>query len=315
MRTRATFLGLVAIALWSTSVPATRDLLERLGTIPGTSLSLLLAGTFLLLATSAQTRGLGWIGRLSVRHLLLCGPLFIAYFACLNLALGMAETRSEAIVAGLVNYLWPTFVLVFSVALSPARPRPLTFLAGIGVSLGGIALAASAQFASLGIAPLVGGVLPLLFALGASVVWGLYSNLTRRFPQSHSAGAVGLFLFLGGAALGLASPGRWPRIDWTPAATLELAYVVVFPLSLAYALWDVAMRDGSLPLVGSASNSIPILSTAIGSAYLGVAFRGELIGGAALVVLGALLSQAAFRSRRKPPPPGESEPGAALRPQ
>ena len=114
---------------------------------------------------------------------------------------------------------------------------------------------------------------------------------------------MGLFLFLGGAALGLASLGRWPRIDWTPAATLELAYVVVFPLSLAYALWDVAMRDGNLPLVGSASNLIPILSTAIGSAYLGVAFRGELIGGAALVVLGAVFCRLAFRGRERPRSP------------
>ena len=75
------------------------------------------------------------------------------------------------------------------------------------------------------------------------------------------------------------------------------------------------MRDGNLALVGSASNLIPIVSTAISAAFLGVPFRVELLGGAALVVLGALLSQAAFRSRKKPPPPGESEPGATLRPQ
>jgi drug/metabolite transporter (DMT)-like permease len=73
------------------------------------------------------------------------------------------------------------------------------------------------------------------------------------------------------------------------------------------------MRDGNLPLVGSASNLIPILSTAIGSAYLGVAFRGELLGGAALVVLGALLSQAVFRNGKKPPSPGESKSGTARR--
>jgi len=109
--------------------------------------------------------------------------------------------------------------------------------------------------------------------------------------------------------------GRWPRIDRTLAATLELANVPVLLLDLGYALWDLAMRDGNLALVGSASNLIPILSTAISAGFLGVPPRAELLGGAALVVLGVLLSQAAFRSRRKPPPPDESRPGAALRPQ
>jgi len=74
------------------------------------------------------------------------------------------------------------------------------------------------------------------------------------------------------------------------------------------------MRDGNLALVGSASNLIPILSTAISAAFLRVPLRVELLGGAALVVLGALLSQAAFRSRGKPRAPRERESGPELRP-
>jgi len=108
---------------------------------------------------------------------------------------------------------------------------------------------------------------------------------------------------------------RWPRIDLTLAATPGLAYVAVCPLARGYALWALAMRDGNLALVGSASNLIPIVSTAISAAFLGVPLRGELIGGgAALVFLGALLSQAAFRSRGKPRAPRERESGPELRP-
>ena len=317
VRMRGTILGFAAIVLWSTNVPATRALLERLGTLPGSAISLLLAGTCLLLLTTAQARGLGWARQLSWRHVGLCGPLFVLYFALLNPALGLAGTRSVAIVAGLINYLWPTFVLVFSIPLLGARPRTLSFLGGVAMSLGGVALAASIQFAGLGTpAESLGrSLFPFLLAFAASVVWGVYSNLAKRFPQPVSTGAVGIFLVAAGAALALVSAGRWHDIQWTLAATLELAYVAVFPLALGYALWDIAMRDGNLALVGSASNLIPILSTAISAALLGVPFRSELLGGAALVVLGALLSQAAFRSRRKSLPPDKSRTGAARGPQ
>ncbi len=301
MRMRGTLLGFVAIVLWSTNTPATRALLERLGTLPGSAISLLLAGACLVLLTTARARGLGWVKKLSWRHVGFCGPLFILYFVLLNPALGLAATRPAAIVAGLINYLWPTFVLLFSIPLLGARPRTLAFLGGVGVSLCGVVLAASIQFAGLGIPTesLARSLFPLLLAFGASVIWGVYSNLTMRFPQPASTGAVGIFLIAAGAALALASVGRWPAIHWTLTATLELAYVAIFPLALGYALWDLAMRDGNLVLVGSASNLIPILSTALSAALLGVPFRAELLGGAALVVLGALLSQAAFR--RKPP--------------
>jgi drug/metabolite transporter (DMT)-like permease len=300
-KTRGTLLGFVAIVLWSTTVPAARGLLEKLGPLPGSSLSFLLAGVTLVSLASVQARGFEWVRRLSRRHLAVCGPLVVGYLVLLYLALGMARTRSEAVVAGLVNYLWPTMILLFSVPILRGRPRPIPFVVGIGMSLGGVLLATSGETGGLGavFGRLATGSLPLLLAFAASVLWGLYSNLAKRFPQAVPTGAVGVYLLAGGGILLLASLGQWPRIVWTLRTGIELGYLVLFPMAVAYSLWDVAMRDGEIALVGSASNLIPVVSTAIAGAYLGVSLRGELLGGAALVVVGALLSRAAFARLRR----------------
>jgi drug/metabolite transporter (DMT)-like permease len=168
---------------------------------------------------------------------------------------------------------------------------------GIVISLGGIVLAMSVQAESLGaLARALGkSGLPLLLALVGSLMWGLYSNLAKRYPQVVSSGAVGIFLFVTGISLFAVSFGAWQRITWSLRAAGELTYTVIFPASLAYCFWDIAMRDGNIALLGSASNLIPVLATLIASVYLQVALRWELLGGALGVVLGAFLCQLAFR--------------------
>jgi drug/metabolite transporter (DMT)-like permease len=84
-------------------------------------------------------------------------------------------------------------------------------------------------------------------------------------------------------------------VTWSLQAVIELAYMILFPASAAYCFWDIAMRDGNIALLGSASNLIPVLATLIASAYLRVTLRWELLGGAVGVVLGAFLCQLAFR--------------------
>jgi drug/metabolite transporter (DMT)-like permease len=292
----ATAGGLASIAIWSTSVPISRLVTEDLGVLPATALVLLCAGAILWTITSARERNVGWMRRLAPRHLMVCGPLFVGYILLLYVAIGMAPTRLDALVAGLANYLWPTMILVFSVIVLRRRARPEILGPGILVSLAGILLAVAVSVG--GWARLCEGIsgVPLSFAIGliAAVLWGLYSVLARIFRQTVSSGAVAIFLFAAGLVALVLTRGAWSEAVWSARAVLAALYMALLPNSLAYWLWDVGMRDGDVATLGSISNLIPVLSTVVGTAVLSLTIRWELIGGAVLVMAGAVVSRWAF---------------------
>ena len=301
---RATAGGIVSIAVWSTSVSVSRLVTEDLGVLPATSLVLLLAGLILGAITAFRERGFSWIRRLTPKHLALCGPLFVGYILLLYVAVGIAPTRIEALVAGLANYLWPTMILLFSVVVLRRRTRPAILVPGILIGLTGILLAAS--ISAGGWRPLLGGIADLPPSLGigliAAVLWGLYSVLARVFRQTVSSGAVALFLFAAGLAALIVSRGAWREAVWSGRAVAAGLYMAFVPNSLAYWLWDEAMRGGDVPTLGAISNLIPILSMLVGTAVLSVGIRWELIGGGALVVVGAAVSRWSFVRRTRDVP-------------
>jgi drug/metabolite transporter (DMT)-like permease len=296
---RASLAGVAAILFWSTTVPAARATLERLGTYTGAAAVFLLAGSILVLGTSIRHRGWAWLGTQHWRYFGYCGPLFVAYMCGLYFALGESATREQVLLVGLVNYLWPTMVLIFAFIFLRPRPRAFVFFLGTAVSLSGV-LFAVVDGHSLPKLLQVGGsrgIWPFVVAFLASAAWGLYSILTARHSQTASEGAIGLLLLGSGLVMLVASilRGGGHSFTWTALAVGELLYVVLFPVALSYWLWDVAMRDGDVTLLGTLSNGIPILSTIVSSAYLSVGLSPRLLIAAAAVVCGALLSRAALR--------------------
>jgi drug/metabolite transporter (DMT)-like permease len=272
---------------------------EDLGVLPATSLVLLFAGLILGAITVVREGGISWVRRLAPKHLAICGPLFVGYILLLYVAVGVAATRVEALVAGLANYLWPTMILLFSVLVLRRRVRSAILVPGVLVSLSGILVAASVSAG--GWLPLVEGITDLSPSLGigliAAVLWGLYSVLARVFRQTVSSGAVALFLLVAGLAALVLSRGQWGEAVWSVRALVAGAYMALVPNSLAYWLWDEAMRGGDVPTLGAISNLIPILSMLVGTAVLSVGVRWELVGGGALVVLGAAISRWSFARR------------------
>jgi len=272
---------------------------EDLGVLPATALVLLLAGLLLGAITTVRERGVSWVRRLAPKHLAICGPLFVGYILLLYVAVGIAPTRVEALVAGLANYLWPTMILVFSVLVLRRRARASTLVLGILVSLAGIVLAATAAVG--GWSELLGGVVavPLSLVIGgiAAVLWGLYSVLARVFRQTVSSGAVAIFLFAAGLVALVLGRGAWSEAVWSGRAVVAGLYMAVMPNSLAYWFWDEAMRGGDVPTLGAISNLIPVLSTLVGTAVLSLGIRWEVIGGAVLVVAGAAASRWSFRRK------------------
>ena len=300
-RRTATFRGIVSIFLWATSVPVSRIVLERFGLYLGTAMTLCSAGLFLLLFTSVKSKGCAWFRRLSRAHLWICGPLFVGYMLLLYAAVGLSSSRDQAIVAGLANYLWPGLILVFSVVILRARVRWIGLVAGLTVCIAGVALAAVGDLGSPAALSraLSRSILPLGLGITAAICWGLYSVLARIYSQTESSGAIGLFLLVTGTVALLLGAGRLGEIcgDWTAIATM--IYMALLPNSLAYWLWDEAMRDGSVQTLGALANGIPVLSAAIGTVVLGLNLRAELLLGGGLVTIGAAISRLSFHSRTR----------------
>jgi len=67
--------------------------------------------------------------------------------------------------------------------------------------------------------------------------------------------------------------------------------MAVFPVMLAYAFWDRAMRRDNVTLVAAASYLAPLLSTALSVMYLRVALGWNLWLACGLIVAGAALAQ------------------------
>ncbi len=297
MRVPSFAMGAVAILLWSGTVGLARSLSERLGPLTAGACAYGAGGVLGVAWLAARGRLRAALGAPRA-YLLACGGLFVAYTACLFLALGRAAGRQQALEVGVLNYLWPALTVLFSLPILGARARPVPLVLGLLLGAAGAALAflrpgqwSAAAFARA----LSGNPGPYALAAAGGVLWALYSNLSRRLGGAAAAGAVPLFALLTAAALAglrlaMPEPSRFSGAAWA-----ELAFVALFPTLIAYSLWDAAMRRGDVPRIAALSYFAPVLATAIGAVYLGVTPGWNLWAAAGALLLGALLCDGAVR--------------------
>ena len=100
-----------------------------------------------------------------------------------------------------------------------------------------------------------------------------------------------LFTLAAGVLLAAIRPAFDEPCAWSWRAAGELAFMAVFPVMLAYAFWDRAMRRGNVTLVAAISYLTPLLSTVLSALYLGVGLGWNLWLACGLIVAGAALAQ------------------------
>lgn len=118
----ATTGGLFAILLWSFTIAFTRSISEHLGTVYGAGYVYLISAVLGLINVLRSSKQRSKLSNLPHRYLWGCGSLFLGYMLCLFLAVGMAENRSQSLEIGLINYLWPALILLFSVPILKIKP-------------------------------------------------------------------------------------------------------------------------------------------------------------------------------------------------
>lgn len=203
------------------------------------------------------------------------------YFSALRLA-PPAE-------AGLIAYLWPLLIVVFS-GLLPGEKLRAGHVAGAVLAFTGATLIIGG-----GAGALEGAGAGYALALLAALTWSGYSLISRRLGHVPTA-AVAVFCLASAvlaavAHLMLETP-QWPEdaLAWGAVLALGLG-----PVGLAFFTWDIGVKRGDIQLLGTASYAAPLLSTLV-LVVTGVAQPSPVLAvSAALITGGAVLAARAGR--------------------
>lgn len=245
----ATSAGCGALALW-----AFLALLSRLSAgVPPLQITAMgfTVGGLVGLAVVAATGRLALLRQPPIAWMHGVGGLF-GYHALYFIALALAP----AVEANLINYLWPLLIVLLSAPLRGLRLGP-TRLTGVGLGFLGCALlVGTGEFFPPGAVP------GLLAALGAAVVWSVFSvtagmRLLVRVPTEAVAGFC-----LGTAVLAAAAHLAF-ETTVLPDAGQALAVLLLGlgPVGAAFFLWDIGMKRGDPRLLGTLAYAVPVAST------------------------------------------------------
>jgi drug/metabolite transporter (DMT)-like permease len=288
---RGTGLGLVAILLWSTTVAFGRGLTQRLGLFTAASTVFLISGVLTCAFWSIREGDARVLIRYRPVYLAVCGGLFAGYVLSLYGAIGTAADNQQVLEVGLLNYLWPAFTLLFSLPVLGYAAR-WTLWPGIGLAVVGAIVATGLEGGlswSIWAGHVTANPLPYGLAFLGAIAWGLFSNAGRRWGPFRGIGALPLFVLVTGLLLTVLRLSVHEQPHWSLGAVGLAAWVSLFPISLAYAFWDIGVRTGNMVVLASLSYLIPALSTFVSTLVLGVAPTASTWIGCTLVIGGAVI--------------------------
>ena len=285
-KNRATAVGFVAVLLWALlalftvgSAPTPPLLLNAICFSIGGTLGLIWAwrsgGLTQLRQISWKVFTFGTLGLFGYHAL---------YFSALRMA--------PAAEAGLIAYLWPLLIVLFS-GLLPGETLRVGHLLGACLGFSGAALIITGG-GSTGFRAeyLPGYALALLCAL----TWSGYSVLSRRLGQTPTS-SVAVFCVLTALASWALHFGLehtvWPQgtLGWASTVALGLG-----PVGLAFYVWDIGVKQGDIQMLGTSSYAAPLLSTLV-LVVAGIAAPSWTLAIAAVLITGgaAIAARASLR--------------------
>ncbi|MBZ0218347.1 MAG: EamA family transporter [Fimbriimonadaceae bacterium] len=250
---RATLIGFTAILMWallalftagSGRVPPFQlaAFSFAIGTVIGVAGWLFRAGAIKALRQPWPVWALG-VGGLFGYHFF--------YFTALR--------NAPPVEAGLIAYLWPLLIVVFS-ALLPGEKLGWHHVTGALLGLGGTVLIITGGKSIALSAEYIPGYAA---AFVCALTWSAYSILSRRLGNVPTDAVVG-FCFAS-AILSAICHLALEETVW-PASNLEWLAILglgLGPVGAAFYVWDYGVKHGDIKILGAASYMAPLLSTLI----------------------------------------------------
>jgi len=270
----------------------TRTVAEQFGPIGGAALIYTVASIFLVMVMEPPK-----MSSFSAKYLMIGGALFVSYEICLALALGMANSRHQALEMAVVNYLWPALTVLLAVILSRKPVNwlvyPSILLAFIGVAwtiTGDNGLSVSSIAANVATNPVT-----FAMAFFGAMIWAVYCNVTKSLANGQNA--ITVFFIMTALALWVKyAVSDEGALVFTLPSTLNLLLTGMV-MGSGYALWNIAILRGNMMLLATLSYFTPVISTLLSSVILGVVLGASFWQGVVMVTIGSLICWWVTRSK------------------
>ncbi len=241
------------------------------------------------------TVGLPKLSTLPRRYVYIGGLMFATYEISYSLALGYALDSRQTIEVSMVNYLWPSLLILFAIIIDHQKSSPL-IIPGVSIAITGICwvlggdggLNFGQMAANIGLNPF-----SYCLALCGAVLWALYCIVSKHIAQGKNA--ITLFFAITALVLWVkffsveADPVRFTG----PA--LVYALMAAAAVGFGYAAWNVGMLYGNAATLATASYFTPVLSSLLSAFMLDTHLSVAFWKGALLVCLGSLLCWQSMR--------------------
>ena len=281
----ATMIGLTAVLFWSSNVGLIRTVTADFGAIGGSALIYTVATIILFF-----TIGLPKLSLIPKSYLVWGSVLFVGCEVCFSLSIGFAQNSRQAIEVAMVNYLWPTFTLIFAIIFNKMKSNFL-IVPGFILALVGIVWVLSGGQGGVNAAQMSQNIYsnPLSYglALTAALSWAAYCSYTVK--KANGANLVTFFFALSALVL-------WLKFMWMDSQALEFNLQNVMTLAasaaalgLGYGVWNIGIVYGHMNILAGASYFTPVLSAFFAAMILNTSLSMAFWQGVVMVTVGAIL--------------------------
>ncbi|WP_029040698.1 aromatic amino acid exporter YddG [Cucumibacter marinus] len=194
-----------------------------------------------------------------------------------------ALRNAPPVEAGLIAYLWPLLIVLFSALLPGEHLKPRHVIGAVLGLFGAALIVTGGQGISFNAEYGFG----YLMALVCAFTWSGYSVLSRGFKSVPTP--IVTFFCMATAFLSL---GCHLALEETvmPADTMQWLAVLglgLGPVGLAFFVWDHGVKHGDIQLLGTSAYAAPLLSTLILMATGFAPFTWTVLAAALLITIGA----------------------------
>jgi drug/metabolite transporter (DMT)-like permease len=202
----------------------------------------------------------------------------------LGFILGLSRTSPFS--SSLLIAMVPLFTVLFLAVMG--EPTPLQGWLGLGVALVGVALFLLDKRGAS-----AGTLLGDLLSIGAAVAFAVYGIITRPLVRKYPAETYTAWSVLAGTVpLLLVSLPDALRQDWQTVSLggwFSIVYLAIFPVYIAYILWNYAIARRGVAKASSFGLLVPIVAGLLSAIFFGEPFGPLKLLGAGLVLAGLVI--------------------------